>query len=253
MSLLKLRGVPFILIEDDKDKNTLPLLLELTENSNIPSQMFCYEQPLSLWKNIFRNALNYKFYDEFDPEKCEMYFKQKTNIIIDSVNIMALLLGWNQCLKYLKIINSNSNVVQLIVILHRDCLSITSKLQSQLNHIANAIISYDSDGTKIQLQIKKSGKIFKSKEHLTYDNKTRCLKVTPVVENKEVDQENAAYPDPGTLSTFKIEVAQIEQMEKNKLQLPYMSKIKYGDSKIYYEPDAVDDWDEEDPDDDLNI
>lgn len=254
MSLLKLRTVPFLLIEDDKDKNTLPLLLELTQSTKDSIQMFCYEQPIILWKNAFRNNVNIIYRDEFVPNECKKYTEEKTTVIIDSLNQMALLLGWNECLSLIKSLSSNCNVSQLIVILHQDCLIPGSKIQSHINHMANAVISYDKeDGNKVSIMIKKSGKVSRSKEIFSYDSKNLCLKLIPIENNSVKEPNTPNYPNPGTLSTFKIEVAQLEKIEKNKLDLPYMSKINYGESKVYYEPDAVDDWDEEDPDDDLDI
>lgn len=254
MALLKLKSAPLILIEDDGYKNIIPLLIELTQTNKHAQKIFCYEQPVSLWKNIFKENNNYFYYEEFEPDKYDKYITQKCTVIVDSVNQMALLLGWWACLNNIKKLHLDPNVVQLILILHKDCLNHGTKLKLHLNHIASAVIIYHTNNSnKIKVKVKKSGKVIYSEEVLCYDSKTSCLKSTSVINKKNEPSNDIQHPQPAELSTFKIESSQIEQMEKYKLKLPYMSKINHGESKVYYEPDAVDDWDDEDPDDDLDI
>lgn len=255
MALLKLRAAPFILIEDDCRKNTLPLLLELTDNQRCPLNLFCYEQPITYWTGVFRNKTNLTFHEEYNQNNFEKYTIQKCSVVIDSLNQMVLYLGWKVTLKNLQKLRRNPNIVQLIAILHKDCLPHSSKLQTHLNHIANAIISYDAnDCTKISYTLKKGGKVIRSEESLFYDSNSSVLKCVPIEKQSDKVSDEPEKLLPSNLSTFKIEVDQGDKLEKNKLQcLPYMSKIHEGQGKIIYEPDAVDDWDEEDPDEDLDI
>lgn len=253
MTLLKLRSAPIVLIEDDGNKNIVPLVTALTEHEKNTINMFCYEQPVSNWRNVFGKKSNIVFHEEFKPESYEKYTSVKGIVILDSVNQMALCLTWNESLKYLKKLNNDCNVLQVILILHKDCLSHFSKLQAHLNHISNAIVSYDSkESNKVSVQLKKSGKVVKTKEILTYDIHTSTLKSAPIIKYEKKEDE-LEKPLPSNLSTFKIEIDQTDKIERNKLMLPYMNKINEGVSKVYYEPDAVDDWDEEDPDEDLDI
>ena len=250
MALFKLKSVSTILIEDDCNKNILPLLLELIGDTNENLKIFCYEQPMETWKNIFKGRPVQCFKD-FQSDKCS---NDNSICVIDSVNQMTLELGWNACLKHLINLKNIPNVTKTILIWHRDCLmSMDLKLQAHLNYIANGIVIYDSEKVdKVSVQVKKNGKFFKSEEILLYDSKTNTLKLSPVIKpDKKVEEVESV--SPGSLTTFKIETDQINQLEKNKLKLPYMSKINEGKGKVYYEPDAVDDWDDEDPDDDLDI
>ncbi|XP_072934525.1 elongator complex protein 5 [Epargyreus clarus] len=247
MALLKLKSASFILIEDDYNHNLLPLLMELVQDEN-KINMFCYEQPISLWLNVFKNK-NVKFCDESRDD--QFITKEKSVVIIDSINQMVISLGWIKCLKYLKKLQSAPTLSKLIVILHKDCLPPVSQLQTHLNHISNAIVTYESP-TKIKVLIKKAGKIFKSEELLSYDHNASVLISRPILK-PEVKEEVVEKVSPADLSTFKIEVDQLNQLAKHQLKLPYMSKINEGQGKVYYEPDAVDDWDDEDPDDDLDI
>lgn len=253
MSLFQLKSAPFVLLEDDGNKNVLPLVMALVENEKNKLNLFCYEQPKQLWKNIFKEKSNVECYDEFKPSQFDAYTSAKCSVVIDSVIQMSLCLGWRECLKWLQKLHNNTNVTQVLIILHKDCLLHFSKMQLQLNHIASAVISFDTvtEPCKIRVQLKKSGKLVKTEEILAYDTRTSTLRSTLVVKADKKEEPDA--PLPGNLSTFKIEVEQTEKLEKYKLQLPYMSKINEGESKVYYEPDAVDDWDEEDPDEDLDL
>lgn len=254
MSLVKIRSAPTILIEDVANRNIIPLLLELVPSERSTINMFCYEQPPTIWRRVFHKS-NIQCYEEFMTDSFNRYTNTKCTVIVDSVNQMALCLGWNKCLKYFQRLSRDPNVEKLILVLHKDCLPHSSKLQIHLSHLANAVISYDANNPlNVSLKIKKGSKVTNTEETLSYDNITSSLRLTPIVkQDKRDDEPEEKKISPGSLTTFKIEVDQLEKMEKSKLKLPYMSKIHEGESRVYYEPDAVDDWDEEDPDEDLDI
>ncbi|XP_050677634.1 elongator complex protein 5 [Leptidea sinapis] len=250
MTLFKLQTSACILVEDHLSNNCLPLIRDLILNDPCLI-LLCYEQPAELWRDVLKQK-HLICYDEYSPDKWIKPTK-RTTIIIDSVNQMALFHGWNECLNFIKSLEFDSNITKLILILHKDCLLLNTKLQIHLNHMAHSIVSYDAKQLdKIHVQIKKAGKVVKSEEVLSWDVDNEILKATTVVTQlKNIDVvENVS---PASLTTFKIETDQIAQMERNKFQLPYMSKINEGQGRVFYEPDAVDDWDDEDPDDDLEI
>ncbi|XP_013197985.2 elongator complex protein 5 [Amyelois transitella] len=252
MTLFKLKAAPIILIEDDTNKNILPLLLNIVQQEKSELKMFCFEQPETLWKPVLKTHMNVIFYEDFCTEEYNKYINTKCTVVIDSLNQMCFSIGWNECLRCLKRLYIDPNVNKLVMVLHTDCLPFP-KLQLNLNHFACAVVSYDSpDSNKIKVKLKKGGKLERSEEILTYDYKLGLLKCVPVVKESKKDDE-PEKPLPANLTTFKIEVDQTEKLEKYKLKLPYMSKINEGESKVFYEPDAVDDWDEEDPDEDLDI
>lgn len=251
MTLFRIKSAPFVLIEDDLTKNILPLLIELIKDEKDHVNLFCYEQPSTLWRNVLKHHSNINYHDEFNSDLSKK--SAKCSVIIDSVNQMALNMGWHESLKCLKRLQSDPNVNRLILVLHRDCMLHTAKLQSHLHHMVNAIISYDNTNPqKVWVKLKKGSKVLKSEELITYDNMSSSLRFTPVIKEQKKEEETPKLL-PGNLTTFKIEVDQSEKIHKDNLKLPYMSKIHEGESKVYYEPDAVDDWDEEDPDEDLDI
>lgn len=73
-----------------------------------------------------------------------------------------------------------------------------------------------------------------------------------------VDEKPAPVPtiDPESLATFKINVEEEELVARNAMTLPYekTNEVRQSDGpKIIYHPDSDDDFDEEDPDEDLYI
>ena len=80
----------------------------------------------------------------------------------------------------------------------------------------------------------------------------------------EADVETGKIP----LTTFQVTLSEEEKQAREKVALPFwkkrqeefddegsvkITKAEDKASKIYYEPDDADDWDEEDPDDDLDF
>lgn len=73
-----------------------------------------------------------------------------------------------------------------------------------------------------------------------------------------VDEKPAPEPtiDPESLATFKINFDEEEEVARNALKLPYERSNEANEPpgpKIIYHPDSDDDFDEEDPDEDLYI
>uniref|UniRef100_A0A3Q3WGG4 Elongator complex protein 5 n=1 Tax=Mola mola TaxID=94237 RepID=A0A3Q3WGG4_MOLML len=109
----------------------------------------------------------------------------------------------------------------------------------------------------------KSGKvtqdeeIFSIQEDLSVIVKSRTSQVGP----KQTDPEEQET-DPTANLTFNLRLSDREREAKEKLALPFVfSKEKKsallhsgpGSGRIVYEPDANDDYDQEDPDDDLDV
>lgn len=68
--------------------------------------------------------------------------------------------------------------------------------------------------------------------------------------------------DPTQNLTFNLKLTDDERQARSNLQLPYMYHEKKtsevtvhpsGEGKVFYQPDEADDFDDEDPDDDLDI
>lgn len=88
-----------------------------------------------------------------------------------------------------------------------------------------------------------------------------------------MERATAKKINPEELSTFRIGLTDEEKLSRDKVVLPYLPEYvtiidfviilmwidfsanqeEAQEGKIFYQLDEIDDWDEEDPDDDLDI
>lgn len=137
-----------------------------------------------------------------------------------------------------------------------------------VSHLATSVITVapgmkgDAALAKITKR-SKSGKvmqdeeIFSIKEDLTVTTQSK----PSYLGHKQTDPEEQ-QTDPTANLTFNLRLSETERAAKEKLALPFVfSKEKKtallhsgpGSGQILYEPDANDDYDQEDPDDDLDV
>lgn len=84
---------------------------------------------------------------------------------------------------------------------------------------------------------------------LTIDSIVSSTKPSPQI---AYEGSSASSDDPTANLTFNLSLSDKEKSAREKVVLPF-SKKKPGQGKILYEAEDEDDFDEEDPDDDLNI
>ncbi|KAM7357664.1 elongator complex protein 5 [Cochliomyia hominivorax] len=95
-----------------------------------------------------------------------------------------------------------------------------------------------------------------SLKHYTYKRTKNELKVEVKVETNKLKATNSSVEDEKKaeqLGTFKIELDEEEMVARNAMKMPYEKAMEATESNIIYTPDAADDFDDEDPDEDLNI
>lgn len=115
---------------------------------------------------------------------------------------------------------------------------------------------------------KKSGKVtYETNGFLVRDG---ILQVVPAsqltgvveVENQPEEMQVDNQPDPAANLSFNLSLTDEQRKAKENLVLPYykaqqlevnVEEQKKQGGLIYYDPDAADDFDDEDPDDDLDI
>lgn len=120
---------------------------------------------------------------------------------------------------------------------------------------------------------KKSGKVTYESNGFIYNNQTGYLDVVPknqltgIIEQIEtIESETEAMQidpkmDPTANLSFNLSLTDEQRKTKENLVLPYLKaqqlEVSIDEEKksglIYYDPDAADDFDDEDPDDDLDI
>lgn len=161
-----------------------------------------------------------------------------------------------------------AEVEQVVCLLHSDLHDNHSL--TLVEHIATTVVKVQPSSLDHFLMASNilhkriSGKVIKVKEHF---NLSETFEIQDVTEIKSVDQSTAVttdtgQPDPTANLTFNLSLTDKEKAARSQVKLPYtydknrqddtLNK-SVGEGKIFYQPDEADDFDEEDPDDDLDI
>ncbi|XP_071315847.1 elongator complex protein 5 [Trachinotus anak] len=187
-------------------------------------------------------------------------------LIIDSLSWILRHVSPSAVCKTLQQLKKGVAVRAIIGLLHADMHQ--RGTVGSLRHLASSVITVapgmkgDEAVAKITKR-SKSGKvmqdeeIFNIKEDFTVIVQSKPSHIGP----KQPDSEEQEM-DPTANLTFNLRLSDTEREAKEKLALPFVfSKEKKtallhsgpGSGRILYEPDANDDYDQEDPDDDLDV
>lgn len=268
----------FTLIEDSVDVSGKFLLKEFIEASKTQSQktlVLCFDKlGSSLKRDLNIELPTAEFIDCcFNYQESlsglnkplrsilesHVSFDEKVTIIIDSLTSLYYNNGLQdiyRCLHSLltKPIKKGTQLMQLVAVVHSDTLPDTKSI-STLSHLASTEILLVPTNLVNRRHLfikhaKKNGKIVKQEEYCWYDKSGVLLSE----EKKTISKVEDAI-DPNGLTTFRLSLEETEIKARSELRLPYVKTSEDGDTggKIFYTPDDNDDWDEEDPDDDLDI
>ncbi|GFS01727.1 dermal papilla-derived protein 6-like protein [Elysia marginata] len=98
------------------------------------------------------------------------------------------------------------------------------------------------------------------RERFEYDETFHIEKISPLVTAQAIQKTPVIAPqEPDPTAdldlSFKLQLSESEREARSQVVLPYLKdgSTETSTSKILYEADDADDFDEEDPDDDLNI
>ena len=170
-----------------------------------------------------------------------------------------------------KLKQKSSNKAKLFLILHKECLD--DNIIEAIEQLATTTMAIDKlDDAEAYPKLckiihrKLGGKMVTSKEVVKMDISGN-IKVEAFKENKAKSKyvDDDADETIDKLTTFNIGTSKNKEKEaKDKLILPFYKdeqKENAGEvkiqgevpGKIYYEPDSGDDWDDDDPDDDLDF
>ncbi|XP_068220738.1 elongator complex protein 5 [Palaemon carinicauda] len=174
-------------------------------------------------------------------------------VVIDKIDDAINHQDSSKLIKSLHKISLDENVEQLIVYASSDCVQ--ENVMSALCHLASATIHLQAAVPyKCRIVLKKpSGKVLQSCEEFNLgpdltvqDNRTVEIVKHQPEETSDADAILAAQ------TTFNLTLTEDQRKSKNMLLLPH-TRVQSSGGQILYTPDDVDDWDEEDPDDDLDI
>lgn len=135
-------------------------------------------------------------------------------------------------------------------------------------HLASAVISVapasnENCGVAKTTRRTKSGKVMQEEEFFNVsEDATLSVQTRPHQTVHVHTEQYEAEPDPASNLTFNLRLSNEEKKAREKVALPFvfsqekksaLLKPSPGSGRIMYEPDANDDFDEEDPDDDLDV
>ncbi|KAK2163201.1 hypothetical protein LSH36_84g10035 [Paralvinella palmiformis] len=197
---------------------------------------------------------------------------KKCAVVIDSISNLILHRGASYTCRVLHKCSTlqrqkDVETSPVIALIHQDVHDETA--MNMICHTASTVIdlhppqSQDYSGSCHILHKKSSGKIIKITEQYkinrSYDD------IINVEEIKQqfglIDKPQETVADPAANLTFNLSLSEKEKLARSKVVLPYIQKPERSDvgvssagsGKIFYQPDEADDFDEEDPDDDLDI
>ncbi|KAG7496501.1 elongator complex protein 5 [Solea senegalensis] len=208
---------------------------------------------------------------QFNLEEITHLVKQTSHakaatLVIDSLSWILRHVSPSIVCKTLQQLKKGGAVRTIIGLLHADMHQ--RGTVGSVCHLATSVITVvpgingDEAVAKITKR-SKSGKVMQDEEIFTIKED-----LTIIVQSKS-SQTGLKHPhteeqeaDPAANLTFNLRLSDTEREAKEKLALPFVfSKEKktallhsgLGSGRILYEPDANDDYDQEDPDDDLDV
>ncbi|XP_034532352.1 elongator complex protein 5 [Notolabrus celidotus] len=208
---------------------------------------------------------------QFCLEELTHLLKQTANskstvLVIDSLSWILRHLSPPAVCKTLHQLRKGGAVRAIIGLLHADMHQ--SGTVGSVCHLASSVIQV-APGMKGEEAVakitkrSKSGKVIQEEELFSIkEDLTVIVQSKPSQPGLKQTDSEEKEADPTANLTFNLRLSDTEREAKEKLALPFVfSKEKKsallhsgpGSGRILYEPDANDDYDQEDPDDDLDV
>ena len=198
------------------------------------------------------------------------------SVVVDSLTDLLIFFRHSEVTNFVRKFRQRvGKQSKLVAVIHQTCLSETA-LDDVRKFFNTVLVISDLSGKKVAEKIcsinhlKPGGKLVCSKEILKFDSDWN-IKTSPFEETtvkKTIEEEEDLIDN---LTTFNLETTKDkEKKAKDSLVLPFYKDTQIAGQvriqgqaetkretetvgKIYYEPDSGDDWDDEDPDDDLDF
>ncbi|XP_077294003.1 elongator complex protein 5 [Arctopsyche grandis] len=240
-----------IVVEDSLSLSAKNIVNYFFDKKNIG--ILCLEKTPNQWKSTIKGQNSCKYYIDIT----DFTNSVKNNldlILIDSVNQLAALSNWQDSLKFISQLTRKNGIKDIVLIIHNDCLIYGDKMLKHMRHMSQTYIALKCAilPNKCRAEItslSSGGKIVKTLNDIYFDGKWHNVEVK--ADKAEVPGNKKPSEDVFQMTSFKIAVEKEAEAVKDDLILPYTEAIK-SKNKLVAEPD-YDDWDDEDPDDDLFI
>ncbi|XP_059163650.1 elongator complex protein 5-like [Physella acuta] len=180
-------------------------------------------------------------------------------VVFDALTLHIMLRSAPATCTVLHKLAKSERVSQVLALIHSDLHDqVTCDL---LGSIASSVVDLQI-GMKSMYTCKVqhcrvTGKVFKTTEKFSIDDQFLINSIGPFVESTTPVQ-STSQSDPMADLPFNLSLTETEKEARSQVKLPYV-KDGSGDEnvtsvgRIIYQPDDADDFDDEDPDDDLNI
>ncbi|XP_022175736.1 elongator complex protein 5 isoform X2 [Myzus persicae] len=231
--------------------------------------VLCYENLVPKYQTLFPSLSNIQYHDCFEIlNNCVSPLEEiiirvaakstrKIVIFIDSLSMYMLLNRFNKVYREILDITSSDkfpNIVQVVAVIHNDVTEV-----NQIGHLKNlckthVLVQSTNNPLVLNLRLehkRSNGKcvVQKLKGELKSDIVFQLINDLPP---QQIEEDKSI---PTNLASFKLDLQASEKKAKEELILPY-TQVQIPSNTggmIHYVPDEADDWDEEDPDDDLEI
>ncbi|XP_052212717.1 elongator complex protein 5-like isoform X2 [Dreissena polymorpha] len=200
---------------------------------------------------------------------CQAY--HSVAVVIDNLSLSLLHRGAPYTCQTLAQIRETkiqgADVEQVVCSLHSDLHDNISL--SLVEHLATTVVKVTEpkmDQFFMAANIlhkRQSGKVIRTMEHFNINDQYGVFNVTEVKSVSATPSVmDSKQPDPTANLTFNLTLTDKEKEARSQVKLPYTYDREkqddrllksVGEGKIFYQPDEADDFDEEDPDDDLDI
>ncbi|XP_061922169.1 elongator complex protein 5 isoform X1 [Entelurus aequoreus] len=203
--------------------------------------------------------------DRFCSEEVTCRVKQSSQLrpailVIDSLSWILRHHSTPAVCQTLQQLKRGGALRNIVALLHSDLHQLGTA--ASLCHLATSVITVaagpNGNEAKITKRLK-SGKVLQDEEIFTIKEDLTVIRQSKPSNAVQVqDQET----DPTANLTFNLRLSDAERDAKEKLPLPFVFSHQKkaallntgaGRGRITYEPDANDDYDQEDPDDDLDV
>ncbi|CAH0548804.1 unnamed protein product [Brassicogethes aeneus] len=205
--------------------------------------------------DIVSNNLNWTKNTRYTLDEVAKNVSNTDIVIINSLSNAIINFGVSEVYRFLNILIAEKCVQQILTILHTDLL-LDKNCVEFFEHLCTLSIrikpKFYSDNARVKYRYKKvGGKIIMQMEEYKFEN-NNLLTYKIETDASKIEQVVANNVNPENLSTFRIGLSEQEKLSKENVVLPYLPKTD-KEGKITYTMEDIDDWDEEDPDDDLDI
>ncbi|XP_043798311.1 uncharacterized protein LOC122717888 isoform X2 [Apis laboriosa] len=179
---------------------------------------------------------------------------EKSIVIIDCLTSLILFIGLSKTMWFLK--KLSKQVSQVICIYKRDfvqikipCIETLGSTYVKIQKFSNSMINKNFNYIVEFVHRKINGGILKQQEIVNQNIISYEIQSQKLEQSKKLDSRCEKLNQ--IESSFRLETSENEIKQKKEIILPYIFNPNINISKINYQPEDIDDIDEEDPDDDL--